>query len=64
MPQTWNLSYTWCNHVPQVVLIAVVSWVSACTTLGHSSANPSVMPSVSGYPGTADSGHSDADSGM
>jgi hypothetical protein len=51
MPQTWNLFRTWRNHVIRVVLITVVSCVLACTTLGHSSSNPSTMPLTAAMPG-------------
>jgi hypothetical protein len=62
--QTWNPLRTWRTHVIRVVLIAAVSCVSACTTLGHSSSNPSAMPSDGGYAGTSDSGNGDGGSGM
>jgi hypothetical protein len=61
---TWGTLPTGWNRVMRVVLVAVVLWVSACTTPGGSSSNPSAMPADGGYAGTADSGNGDGGSGM
>jgi hypothetical protein len=64
MTHTWNPLRTCWNHVIRVVLIAVVSCVSACTTLGHSSSNPSTHSPEGGHAGLMLSGDVNGGSGM
>jgi hypothetical protein len=64
MTQTWNPLRTWWNHVIRMVLTAVFSCVSACTTLGHPSSNPSAIPPEGGYVGPTMQGDGDGGNGM
>jgi hypothetical protein len=64
MTPTWNTLHTWWNHVIRVVLIAVVSCVSACTTLGYSSSNPSAHSPEADHAGPKLSGNGNGGSGM
>jgi hypothetical protein len=62
MCPTLNTVPAWWNRVMRVALVLMVLWVSACTALSHSSANPSDMTSDRGYVGPMI--QADGDGGM
>jgi hypothetical protein len=61
---TWNTLPAGWPYVMRIVLVAVVLCVSACTTLGHSSSNPSTHSSEAGHAGPKLSGNGNGGSGM
>jgi hypothetical protein len=64
MTLTWNSTRTWWNRARQMLLVALVLCVSACTTLGHSNSAPSAHSPEGGHEGPKLSGDGDGGSGM
>jgi hypothetical protein len=52
----WKGFPTWWNHLMQVLLLAVVLCISACTAPGHSRSTPSALSPEGGSAGPQEVG--------